>query len=88
MLSLIDCETLKMKEEDREEDHHHMIRSTHPYLFQKVDAQKRQTDLRSESKEKSVHKYMQSTLDIDVSLHGGIPPRRPPDQELMRDVSQ
>ena len=29
---------------------------------------------------------MQSTLDIDVSLHGGIPPGRPPDLQLMRDV--
>ena len=30
---------------------------------------------------------MQSTLDIYVSLHGGIPPGRPPDQEMMRDAS-
>ena len=29
---------------------------------------------------------MQSTLDIDVSLHGGIPPGRPPNQELMEDI--
>ena len=29
---------------------------------------------------------MQSTLDIDVLLHGGIPPRRPPDLQLMRDI--
>ena len=30
--------------------------------------------------------HEQSTLDIDVSLHGGIPPRRPPDLQLMRDI--
>ena len=30
---------------------------------------------------------MKSTLDIDVSLHGGILPGRPPDQEMMRHVS-
>ena len=30
--------------------------------------------------------YVQSTLDIDVSLHGGIPPGRPLDLALMRDI--
>ena len=84
---LIGCETLQMKGEGREDGQHHMMRSTHPYLFQKVDAQKRQTDLCSEGKDKVVHSYMQSTLDIDVSLHGGIPPGRPPDQEMMGDDS-
>ena len=64
-----------------------MMRSTHPYLFQKVDAQKRQNDLRSEGKGRVIHSYMQSTLDIDVSLHGGITPGRPPYQEMMRDAS-
>ena len=29
---------------------------------------------------------MQSTLDIDVSLHGGIPLGRPPNLELMEDI--
>ena len=48
--SLIDCETLHMKGEGREDGQHHMIRSKHPYLFHNVDAQKRQTDLCSESK--------------------------------------
>ena len=56
-----------------------MIRITHTYLFQKVDAQKRHTNLHSERKEKAVHSYIHSTLDIDVFLHGGIPPGRPPD---------
>ena len=55
---LIDCETLQMKGEGREDGHHHMIRITHPYLFQKFDAQKRQTNFHSESKDKSVHSYM------------------------------
>ena len=67
---LIDCETLQMKGEGREDDQHHMMRSTQPYLFQK----KGQTDFRNEDRGKDVHLYVQSTLDIDVSLHGGIPP--------------
>ena len=64
-----------------------MMRSTHPYLFQRVNAKKRKTDLHCEGRYKVFHPYMQSTLDIDVSLHGGIPPGRPPDQEMMRDAS-
>lgn len=36
-----DCETLQMEGEGREDDQHHMMRSTHTYLFQKVYAQKR-----------------------------------------------
>ena len=43
--------------------------------------------MHSESREKSVHSYMQSTLDDDVSLHGDISPRRPPNQQMMRDSS-
>ena len=43
--------------------------------------------MRSEGKDKVFNSYMQFTLDIDVSLHGGIPPRRPPDQEMRRHVS-
>ena len=30
--------------------------------------------------------HEQSTLDNNVSLHGGIPPGRPPDLELMEDI--
>ena len=30
--------------------------------------------------------YEQSTLDIDVSLYGGIPLGRPPDLQLLRDI--
>ena len=40
----------------------------------------------SESRDKSIHPYIQSTLDIDVSLHGGIPPGRPPDLEFMGET--
>ena len=42
--------------------------------------------MRSKSKGKVAHPYVQSTLDIDVSLHGGIPPRRSPDLEVMRGI--
>ena len=74
------CGTMETKGGDREEDQHHVMRSTHPYPFQEVDAPKRETRLCSEGKDKSAHSYMQSTLDDDVSLHGGIAPRRPLDQ--------
>ena len=70
---------MKIKGGDREDDQHHVMRSTHPYIFQEVDAPKRETGLHSEGKEKSSHSYMQSTLDDDVSLHGDIAPRRPLD---------
>ena len=30
--------------------------------------------------------YEQSSLAMDVSLHGGIPPGRPPDLELVREI--
>ena len=76
-----------MKGKGREDGQHHIIRSTHPYLFQRVDAKNRHSDLHSESKNKAVHSYMQPTLDIYFSFHGGIPPGRPPDQEMMRDAS-
>ena len=39
----------------------------------------------SEERDKSYHSYIQSNLDFDVSLHGGIPPGRPPNLELVRD---
>ena len=39
-----------------------------------------------EGKGKVSHPYVQATLDINVSLHGGIPPGRPPDLELVRDI--
>ena len=42
--------------------------------------------MRSEERDKSVHSYMQSTSYFDVSLHGGIPPRRPPDLELVIEI--
>ena len=31
-----------------------------------IAAKKRQNDLRNESRDKAIHSYMQSTLDIDV----------------------
>ena len=42
--------------------------------------------MRCESKGKVSQPYIQSTLDIDVSLHRGIPPGRPLDLSLMRDI--
>ena len=42
--------------------------------------------MRCKSKGKVAQSYIQSTLDIDVSLHRGIPPGRPPDLQLIRDI--
>ena len=56
-----------------------MMRGTHPSLFQRDSAKRRQTVLHYGSKGKVSQPYVQSTLDIDVSLHRGSPPGRPPD---------
>ena len=63
-----------------------MMRGTHPSLFQGASAKGRKTVLHCESKGNISQPYVQSTLDIDVSLHKGIPPGRPPDLSLMRDI--
>ena len=57
-----------------------------PYLFQKFSAHGKETALHRGERDKSVHSYMQSILDLDVSLYGGIPPGRPPDLEMMRAI--
>ena len=82
---LTDCETMQMEGGGGEDDQHHLMRSTHPYLFQRFDEHKKEIGLCSEGKGNSIHLYIQSTLDVDVSLHRGISPRRPPDQQMMRD---
>ena len=65
-----------------------MMRSTYPSLFQNFDAQRRHEDLCNEGKDKSVHTSMYPTLCLDVSLHGGIPPGRPPDWKKAKVFSQ
>ena len=42
----------------------------------------------SEDKEKSIHTHIHPTLGLDVSLHGGIPPGRPPDWKMNKVLSQ
>ena len=42
--------------------------------------------MRCEGKGKVSQPYEQSSLAMDVSLHGGIPPWRPPDLELVREI--
>ena len=66
------------REEGKEEGKHHMMSNIYPSLFQKFDAQRRKEDLCKEGKEKSVHTHTHPALCLDVSLHGGIPPGRPP----------
>ena len=63
---------MEIKGGDGEDDQHHVMRSTHPYLFQEVYAPKREIGLHSDDRGKSVHLDIQSTLDVDVSLHGEI----------------
>ena len=43
--------------------------------------------MHSGSMEGSLHSYMQSSLDDDVSLHGDILPGRPLDQQRRMDAS-
>ena len=83
--SLIEDEAFSYMEEE-EKDQHQGMMSIHPYLFWEVSAHKEGTALRSEERDNSVHSYIQSTSDFGVSLHGGIPPGRPPDLELMGDI--
>ena len=80
-------ETLQMEWVDKKSGKHRMIGGMHIYPPQIDSAHKIEHDLRSESRDKSVHSCMQSTLDDDVSLHGEISPRRPPDQQMLRDAS-
>ena len=75
-------------EEGKEEGKHHLMRSTYPSLFHKFDAQRRQEGLCKEGKDKSVHTYTHPALCLDVSLHGGIPPGRPPDGRKTKVFSQ
>ena len=71
----------------REERHHHFMRITHPYIFQRDGAWRRKTGLRCEGKGKISQPYEWSSLTIDVSLYGGIPPRMPLDRKLVREIS-
>ena len=63
-----------------------MMRSTHPSLFYEVDAPNKVIGLCNRSMESFLHSYIQSSLDDDVSLHGGIAPRRPLDQQRRMDA--
>ena len=74
-----DCATLQLEGGGRQEEQHHLMRGTHPSLFQRASENRRQTVLHCESKGKVSQPYEQSTLDIDVSLYGGIPLGRPLD---------
>ena len=62
------------------------MRGTHPSLFQRANARKSQIDLCCKGRGKVAQPHEQSTLDIDVSLYGGIPPGRPPDLSSMREI--
>ena len=63
-------------------DQNPRMRRMHPCLFQGVCIHKKETDLCSTGRDTSVHSFIQSTSDFDVSLHGGIPLGRPPDWKM------
>ena len=53
------CGTMETPGEDREDDQHDVMRSTHPCLFYEVDAPKRVIGLHSGSMDRLVHSYIQ-----------------------------
>ena len=87
MTAVMGSKTL-IKGEEEKVDQHQRMGSMHPCLFQGVYIQKKETILRNERRDKSVHSPIQSTSYFDVSLHGGIPPRRPPDWKMNKEFSQ
>ena len=73
---------------DRKSGKHLMIRGVHTYPSQIASRQKIELDLRHGSKDPTVLSIMQITLAHDTLLFSGIPLGKPPDQELVRKVSQ
>ena len=65
-----------------------MIRDMHTYPSQTTSTQKTKMDWRSGSKDLIVPYIMHMTLAHETLLFCGKPPRRPPDQEFVRNVSQ
>ena len=84
---MMKCGTMEIQGGDREDDHHDVMRSTHPCIFYKVDEPKEVIGFCSGSKDRLVHSYMQSPFDDDVSFHGDIFLGRPLDQQRRRDAS-
>ena len=60
----------------------------HPCLFQGVPIHDKETELCSKERDTSVQPFMQSTSDLDVSLHGEISQGRPPDEKKNKVFSQ
>ena len=73
---------------DRKSGKHQMIRGMHTYHSQIDSTHKIDLYLCSGSKDLTVLSVMQMTLVHETLLFSGIPPGRPPDQELVRNVSQ
>ena len=63
-----------MIKEGREEEEHLKKKRKHPSLFQGLEGKKGKEDLCNKDEDKSIHPHPQSTLCLDVSLFGGIPP--------------
>ena len=83
----LDCEILQKVGGNEKEGQHQMIVNIYSHPFQEVYVQKQEDDLRSERRDNSVHSHLQPALSLDVSLHGGIPPGRPPDWEMKKYFS-
>ena len=87
VIELLGSDTL-LKARGGRMDQHPMMRSMHPCLFQGVCNHEKGTELCSKERDTSVQPSIQSTSDLDVSLHGGIPPGRPPDGKKNKVFSQ
>ena len=70
-----DWETLQMEWVDRKSGKVQIIKGMHTYPSHTISTQKKNMDLRSGSKDLTVHSVMQMTLTHDTLLFRGIPPR-------------
>ena len=84
----LDSEILQKVGGDEKEGQHQVTKNIHTHPLQETYAQRQEDDLRSESRDKSIHSHIQPALGLDVSLHGGIPPGRLPDWNMVKEFSQ
>ena len=65
-----------------------MINGMHTYPSQTTSTQKKKLNLHSGIKDLTFPSCMQMTLAHETLMFSGKPPERPPDQEMVRNVSQ
>ena len=81
------CNFLIKRGEEKVGQHQRMGR-INPFLFQGVYIQNKETNLCSKWWDKSVRSFIQPISDFHVSLHGGIPPGRPPHWKMSKVFPQ